>query len=654
MIADPVTTITLTAGTPQSVKFASNYPYYWIDNKTSGNVYARIGGVPSPDSNGTFTIAAGSQLRISGGSFDNDITLLGSGKVQIIASEIASCPFKLGSKGGGNEISGASSYSVDAVEYPLLGLNVYGKSVQDGTPTPDAPVDIVSVGDNGLDIIAKDDTRFNLLSVRNNGNGIITKQPVSAVGKVGETATFTVAAGGTGLTYQWWQDVGNGWIVIDTLAARKATFSIPVAAFRNGYKYRCVVTDSNGNSETSNEVTLYVVSDDCEVKTASIAASALPWCGIPVESGGNYTDSNYNKNLVAAALKVLERNDEGIRADWEKFYRSKHGVEYDNSILDGYGACFCYMYGGKTHICYGDYGTFIRINSDGNYRVTYINNCRKLDTTIYDPPTSITSDIANSLYGDWRYEDGTAATEYITPFPEKPVPQFDDPEVSVDDLVEFILEKGLDINLNEMHQQWITDELVYNADGTGKIVKRTGKIIFDGSDDESWNTQITGTSGKYQFSAELSNIYPIATGNAAPNMYCDRYAVLTPNGTWNLNRGITTVKLSTGSTVIYIYDSAANNDTATFKSMLAANPVTVVYQLATPQEIELTAAEILALKVLQTFDGVTSISNSTNADMSVKYCTNKALSEFALPIFNGLQSQIDELRAAILSLGGNV
>lgn len=37
----------------------------------------------------------------------------------------------------------------DAAESPLRGLVVYGKSTQDGTPTPDAPVPIVSVGDDG-------------------------------------------------------------------------------------------------------------------------------------------------------------------------------------------------------------------------------------------------------------------------------------------------------------------------------------------------------------------------------------------------------------------------------------------------------------------------------------------------------------------------
>lgn len=37
----------------------------------------------------------------------------------------------------------------DAFVAPLCGLTVYGKSTQDGTPTPDAPVPIVSAGDGG-------------------------------------------------------------------------------------------------------------------------------------------------------------------------------------------------------------------------------------------------------------------------------------------------------------------------------------------------------------------------------------------------------------------------------------------------------------------------------------------------------------------------
>ncbi|MGN1416188.1 MAG: hypothetical protein ACI4XF_05060 [Oscillospiraceae bacterium] len=81
---------------------------------------------------------------------------------------------------------------------------------------------------------------------------------------------------------------------------------------------------------------------------------------------------------------------------------------------------------------------------------------------------------------------------------------------------------------------------------------------------------------------------------------------------------------------------------------------TVIYALDTPQEITLTSSEISALRQLMTYNGVTNITNSNGADMDVKYCTNKNLSECVIPITTALQAQIDELKSAVLSLGGNV
>ena len=45
----------------------------------------------------------------------------------------------------------------DAFAAPLCGLHVYGKSTQDGTPTPDAPVPIVSAGDGGSVVVKVSD-----------------------------------------------------------------------------------------------------------------------------------------------------------------------------------------------------------------------------------------------------------------------------------------------------------------------------------------------------------------------------------------------------------------------------------------------------------------------------------------------------------------
>ena len=46
-------------------------------------------------------------------------------------------------------VSGASITTTDSFAAPFVGLRVCGKSTQDGTPLPDAPVPIVSAGDGG-------------------------------------------------------------------------------------------------------------------------------------------------------------------------------------------------------------------------------------------------------------------------------------------------------------------------------------------------------------------------------------------------------------------------------------------------------------------------------------------------------------------------
>lgn len=45
--------------------------------------------------------------------------------------------------------SGTTVSAADAFAAPLCGLTIYGRSTQDGTPTPDAPVPIISAGDGG-------------------------------------------------------------------------------------------------------------------------------------------------------------------------------------------------------------------------------------------------------------------------------------------------------------------------------------------------------------------------------------------------------------------------------------------------------------------------------------------------------------------------
>ena len=86
----------------------------------------------------------------------------------------------------------------------------------------------------------------------------ITTQPGNATVKVGETATFTIAASGDNLTYQWQIDRndGKGWVNIDGATATSYTTST-VDISCNGFKYQCVVSNSAG-TDTSNTAVLTV------------------------------------------------------------------------------------------------------------------------------------------------------------------------------------------------------------------------------------------------------------------------------------------------------------------------------------------------------------------------------------------------------------
>lgn len=99
MINSNVATVEL-AGAIEAVEFSASYSYYWLDNQSSDTVYASIGEL-SAEADGTYTIPAGGKLRIAGGMFPGKINLLGSGKVQIIATNTAVSPFRGGGGSSG-------------------------------------------------------------------------------------------------------------------------------------------------------------------------------------------------------------------------------------------------------------------------------------------------------------------------------------------------------------------------------------------------------------------------------------------------------------------------------------------------------------------------------------------------------------------------
>ena len=88
----------------------------------------------------------------------------------------------------------------------------------------------------------------------------ITKQPTDLIAASGRTGKLTVTAKGEGLSYRWqYMKPGSStWTNSGAISGKTAAFSVSVRSAINGYKYRCVVKNSCGNSVTSSVVTLTV------------------------------------------------------------------------------------------------------------------------------------------------------------------------------------------------------------------------------------------------------------------------------------------------------------------------------------------------------------------------------------------------------------
>ena len=141
-----------------------------------------------------------------------------------------------------------------------------------------------------------------------NDTPVITAQPEPFEGAVGETATFTVAATGTGtLKYQWqWSSDGNTWVNAGLTGNKTDTLTVPITEARNGYQYRCVVTDGNGKTTTSNGAQLSIVGDFVFENIDSSTARLIKYNG----SDSNVTvDAEYNgKTVTEIGPSAFENN----------------------------------------------------------------------------------------------------------------------------------------------------------------------------------------------------------------------------------------------------------------------------------------------------------------------------------------------------------
>ena len=149
------------------------------------------------------------------------------------------------------------------------------------------------------------------------------------------------------------------------------------------------------------------------------------------------------------------------------------------------------------------------------------------------------------------------------------------------------------------------DELIVK-DGRAKIVKRIGKVVLDGSDDENWGAY----SEKNDYFFYSNNI--LKTTNQYVDGFCSHFInskVYPPKAGYFAFRN--------KGDVIYFRINGINT-VADWRTWLSTHNTIVYYALAEPYEIDL--GEV---STLTTYEGTSNITNSEDTNMSIEYDTNK-------------------------------
>ena len=186
------------------------------------------------------------------------------------------------------------------------------------------------------------------LCPKDNGDGTytvtqkatVTAQPVDVTAEAAQKVRFTVEAAGEGLTYVWQYQRAGGtkWFYTAMEGYDTATLTVSATVARNGYQYRCIVTDAYGTQVISKAAALTVTEkaitasgpadqvavDGQAVFTVSVEGEGLTYRWQYQRAGGTkwfYTTmSGYNTNELTVTATA-----------------ARNGYKYRCIVADAYG-----------------------------------------------------------------------------------------------------------------------------------------------------------------------------------------------------------------------------------------------------------------------------------------------------------------------------
>lgn len=531
--------------------------------------------------------------------------------------------------------------TTDSTAYPLGDIKLYGRSIQDGEPSPDTPIPIVSVGeyneetekyevgiavtgaqlfninklkelDDGVEII---DYSTGEMEISQQSNAMVPVRLSDICPNMIEGQTYCLT-GETTSKNKYLRVGAKQWNFDEALVLEESDLlaqcnfkcttqtgqSGEVIYYKDTFKHIMIV---EGSTEKPYEV----------YTGGEAATEPTPEFPLPITSAGNYDaeEEKYEISVSVTGAQLINLRD---------INRTESGITV-NTLEDG-----GYKITGRIT---GPRAYYIRVSDNiklqkGTYTLSqkfvgsgncffydagfnFLLNNVETKTNTFDKQVIVepyilvktNSDIDCIIYPMINVGD--------KPLPFEPFKQ----QLTTLQLPNPF--RGIPVDSGGNYtdadgQQWICD---YIDRERGKYVQRVKEIVLNGSDDVIWyyqsefhtflTTSIDGVSIKDRVCVCDRLISKQGINPQAVDYLCCGF---NPNDTYSNHFYIKAV------------EELAFTQSSELKKWLSNNPTMVIYQLATPIETDLTADQFAALN-LSTYDGVTNIGTDSNAGIEIRY-----------------------------------
>lgn len=535
----------------------------------------------------------------------------------------------------GNPVTMANSRN-GSFEKEVTEFSLYGWSKQDGTPSPENPVEIESAGmkwSMGKNLVNADD----YYSAYKQADGTYKSKTVTLndirislsefVGKeITISVKLTVGANVSSVFLMYIsseQKKINGSVISSGLTGKSILTITPVS--NTDY---FVISFGSGNDD--------VIFSELQLELGSVATSYEPYTGgIPKPYGDKIGVSVRGKNLFHitkesdcdkaydnTTKRIIFPGEYLIGLSSNNYYIARDAfidfktdsISFIYSGNSGYGVGIgincqkgkTYAFSFETNkgvayaVFYGEDGAFKARVLVSTYNVFFIpdyvehvvilltnNDGAVAGDTIWFKNVQIEEAKSITAYEPYRTPQSTSI---ITPngLPGIPVPS-----------------NTAGITYTDVNgQSWIADEVDLER---GKYVQRVWQAEFDGSKDEAW-----AVSGTTFYSPSLPTNMKFRDG------VTNKYAVRNVQNIQcvNFGRGNTALCVANPSE----YDGSLDDKgLSNFKAHLAANPLVVMTYLDTPIERDLTSAELEEYTQLYSYKPTTVVENDSDSHMKITY-----------------------------------